>query len=225
MIIQPVLPMEGYPGHTTILRGHDSAVIELLLRLHSDSSNPVILDCTFGWGAMWQGCSYRPDVRTDLRSLIGADIVADFWHLPFAAGSFDAIVFDPPHLPTDGVTEASSKIWYDRYGITEKGAGREGKNINGLFPPFLAEAKRLLVKGGIVLAKIADHVSRHGYEWQQVGFVNAVLEAEMTPCDMLIKESSVGRLISSKWKNQMHLRKTHCYWIIVRNSQRCERRR
>lgn len=225
MIVQPVLPMDGYPGHTTIMRGHDKDAIELLLRLHSSFPDPVVLDCTFGDGVMWKGCNYQPDVKTDIRTLPKLDAVADFWYLPFAANSFEVIVFDPPHIPTEAVTERSSKIWYDRYGITESGAGREGLDVIGLFAPFLTEARRLLVEGGLVLAKMADQVCHHRYHWQQVGFINAVFEAKMTPCDMLIKENSAGHLISSKWKNQMHLRKTHSYWIVVRNSHRCERRR
>jgi hypothetical protein len=38
-----------------------------------------------------------------------------------------------------------------------------------------------------VLAKIADLVHNHRYQWQQVDFINAVREVGMTPCDMMIK--------------------------------------
>lgn len=44
------------------------------------------------------------------------------------------------------------------------------------------------------------------------------------PCDMLIKrDPSAGNMISGAWKNQMHLRRAHCYWIVLRNSNKCER--
>jgi hypothetical protein len=149
--------------------------------------------------------------------------VADFTAIPFADGSYDIIVFDPPHLPTNAASENSSKIWEKSYGITSDGEGREGDNVSGMFIPFLKEAKRVLNKNGIVLAKIADIVHNHRYQWQHVDFVNATLEVGMTPCDLLIKcDPSAGNLQSSKWNNVKHLRKNHCYWIVVRNSSRCE---
>lgn len=216
--------MEGYPAYLSVLDGRDPAALQMLMRLHSSVASPYILDCTWGGGVMWDGCSYQADVRTDIRYLPGLDAQADFWELPFADSLFNIIVFDPPHIPTAGVTKGSSKIYYDKYGITERGRGREGKNIIGMFVPFLTEARRVLANDGIVLAKIADQVQHHQYHWQQVGFVNACVEVGLTPCDMLIKrDPAAGKLISSKWKTQYHLRKAHCFWIVVRKGK-CERR-
>jgi ubiquinone/menaquinone biosynthesis C-methylase UbiE len=153
------------------------------------------------------------------------DVRADFRAMPFRDGSFDVIVFDPPHLPTNAASENSSRIWETRYGITGSDEMREADNVSAMFAPFLVEAKRVLRPEGIVLAKIADLVHNHKYQWQQVDFVNAARAAGTTACDMMIKsDPKAGNLKSSKWKNVKHLRKNHSYWIVVRNSSRCEAR-
>ena len=174
---------------------------------------------------MWKGLDY-PITTMDIDPSFNTDVVADFRDMPFADKSYDIIVFDPPHLPTNAATEHSSNIWRDRYGITSQtGMGRDGDNVSEMFLPFLHEAKRVLTPGGLVLAKIADLTHNHRYQWQHVDFINAVREIGMTACDMVIKvDPNAGNLKSSKWKKVKHLRKNHCYWMVVRNSKRCESR-
>lgn len=221
-IIKPLFDMSQHPWVTTVHLGRDSEVLGKLLRIHS-KENPYILDCTYGHGKIWKGSTYRPDVSIDKRELKGITIQADFWYLPFQNGTFDVIVYDPPHLPNAADSKGASGMWRDRYGIVQEKGRREGDNICSEFYPFLTEAKRLLRKNGIVLAKIADLVHNHRYQWQQVRFITSSEEVGLTPCDMMIKVDPVaGRLKSSKWVTQKHLRKSHCYWIVARKGS-CER--
>ena len=161
------------------------------------------------------------DINPDLEAQGLTNLTADFKAMPFDDESVDILIFDPPHIPTDGVTEGSSKLYYDKYGITEKrGEGRDGNKVSGLFAPFLSEAQRVLKPNGIILAEIADLVHCSVSQWQQVDFINAVFEAGLTPCDMLIKaDPSAGNMMSGAWKNVFHLRKAHCYWIVVRKGK------
>jgi len=56
--------------------------------------------------------------------------------------------------------------------------------------------------------------------------VRAAEDVGLMPCDLLIKsDPSQGNLTSSKWKNIKHLRKAHSFWVVLRKSARCERRR
>jgi SAM-dependent methyltransferase len=206
----------------SVLIGRDNEAISILLDIHCNVSDPSILDCTYNTGKMWKGSSYKP-FRMDINSDLDLDIVGDFKKMPFGDRHFDVIVFDPPHLPTNAASENSSCIWKSVYGITSEGFGRDGDNVIGMFDPFLMEAKRVLREDGIILAKLADLVHNHRYQWQQVEFVNSVRKMKMTACDMMIKcDPSAGNLQSSKWKNVKHLRKAHSYWIVVRNSSKCE---
>jgi len=221
LLIAPLFETKYYHS---IISGVDSTVLGILIPLHAPSVDPLILDCTFGLGKIWNGCNYRPDYKMDLRHLVGISVNGDFMRFPFRDESLDVIVFDPPHLPAAAASKNSSGMWRNRYGIISDCKEREGDNVIPYFRPFLIEAARVLKPEGIVLAKIADLVHNHRYQWQQVGFVNACMETDLTPCDMMIKQDArAGRLKSSKWKNPKHLRRAHCYWIVVRKG-RCERK-
>ena len=96
-------------------------------------------------------------------------------------------------------------------------------HVNDLFTPFLLEAQRVLRPRGIVVAKIADLVHNHLYQWQHVEFINAATALGMNPCDVAIKvDPASGNLASSKWKRVLHLRRAHLYWIVVRADGSCE---
>lgn len=209
----------------TVLVGKDNEAIPILLSIHCEAENPSILDTTYNTGKMWKGLTYNL-TRMDIDPRHPVDVVGNFMQMPFSDNSFDVIVFDPPHLPTSAAKGKSSRIFEDKYGITDSGFGREGENVSGMFEPFLVEARRVIKERGILLVKLADLINNHRYQWQQVDFINAVRSVGgLTPCDMLIKcDPCAGNLNSSKWKNIKHLRKAHCYWIVVREGNRCERR-
>ena len=209
------------------LNGKDREAIDILIGIHCENpDSPVILDCTHNEGVMWKGCSFSPSFRSDIDPSHPIDVAADFMSLPFSDSSFDIVVFDPPHLPTAAASENSSGIWKRRYGITEDGLGREGDDVSGMFEPALLEIKRVLKDGGISLVKIADLVHNHRFQWQMVDLVVAARAVALTPCDLLIKmDPAQGNLKSSKWKTVKHLRKAHSYWVVLRNSCRCEKKR
>lgn len=201
----------------TVMYGRDKDVIPLLLDLHA-TARPDILDCTYNKGRMWKGLDYKP-LKMDLCDEYDVDVVGDFRDMPFPDDSFDVIVFDPPHLPT----AAGNKTVYTKYKVEVADKDRAGENISDLFVPFLKQAKRVLRKNGIVLAKLADLVHNHRAHWHQVDFINAVREVGLTPCDMLIKiDPAAGNLKDNRWKKVKHLRKAHCYWIVVRKGK-CEK--
>jgi len=211
------------PRPESVLYGRDPQALDILIGLHA-TATPRILDATSNTGKMWKGCSYAPAVRMDIDPTFAPDVVGDFRAMPFENESFDLIVFDPPHLPVAAASPNSSGIWRERYGITsDSGRGRDGDSVSGQFSPFLSEAKRVLCAEGIVLAKLADIIHNHRYQWHLVDFVCAARSAGLTPCDLLIKrDPSGGSLKSSKWQNVRHLKRSHSYFVVVRKG-RCEK--
>lgn len=199
-------------------------MIPKLLEVHCEVDDPLILDVTYNKGSMWKGLKYRV-LRMDIDPQFQLHFVGDFRSLPFKENSFDVLAYDPPHLPINAASKNSSKMWETRYGITDKkGMGRDKDHVGDLFEPFLLDAKRVLRPGGLILAKIADICHNHRYHFQHVMFINAVQAVGMTACDLMIKcDPAAGNLKSSKWENVKHFRKNHCYWIVVRNSNKCER--
>jgi len=213
--------------HLSTLHGKDNRAIEILMEVHCENvESPLILDCTHNRGVMWKGCSFSPSVRSDIDPTHPVDVAADFMSLPFRDGVFDVVVFDPPHLPTAAASANSSGMWRERYGITDAGEGREGDDVTGMFDRSLMEIRRVLRDGGISLVKIADMTHNHRYRWQAFELVRSAESVGLTPCDLMVKmDPAQGNLKSSKWKSVRHLRRAHSYWIVLRNSRRCERRR
>lgn len=213
--------MEPETRPTSVIVGKDWDALGLLLNFHVRVPDPLVIDVTYNQGRMWTGLEIQP-VRMDLDPQWNVDVVGDFRAIPFPEGTFDVVVFDPPHLPNAGHSATTCTDWETRYGITP--TGREGDNVSDYFQPFLLEAKRVLKPNGLVIAKIADLVHNHRYQWQHVDFIQAARGIPgLTPCDCLIKRDPLaGRLNSGRWEKAHHLRKAHSYWIVVRNSPRCE---
>lgn len=206
------------------LNGTDPEALKILLSVHA-VENPTILDCTYNAGKMWRGIRDRYNITTlDIDPKYETDIIGDFRQLPALIDrKFDVLVFDPPHLPNHAASINSSKIWEDQYGLTDNNE-RSGDNVNDLFRPFFAAAKQVTNPNGIILCKIVDMVHNHRYQWQHIALIQAAEAEHLTPCDMLVKiDPCGGNLKSSKWKTVYHLRRNHCFWIVIRNGVSCEK--
>jgi hypothetical protein len=206
--------------------GNDPEALKILLDVHA-IENPKILDCTYNKGKMWRGIKENYNIKTlDIDPSYNTDYIGDFRNISFIAEKFDVLIFDPPHLPTNAASENSSGIW-KQYGLTgDDGTGRTGDNVSDLFIPFFIEAKKILNDDGVIFCKIVDIVHNHKYQWQHIDLITAAQAQGMTACDMLIKTDPCGgNLKSNLWKNVYHLKRNHCYWIVIRNSAKCEKRK
>jgi hypothetical protein len=200
----------------------DQEALTLGLTLHAPSE-PRILDVTFNQGKMWRGLPWQPH-RLDINPARDVDTVGSFLELShlFGPDSFDALVFDPPHVTEAGSGGVMGGNYADRYGTRTE--GYDGASIAPLFAPFLAEARKVLAPSGVILAKLADQVHRGRYRWQHVDFINAVEAEGMTACDLFMKISLARRgLVDPRWRNVFHARQVHTYWIVVRNGSSCMR--
>jgi len=104
---------------------------------------------------------------------VRADLVA-----PFAADSVDAVLFNPPYLPTDPDNE-----WGDWMEHALSG-GEDGRR---LIRPFLADVGRVLTADGAVYLLVS---SLTGYEVvvdlaQEAGFTTAELRQDSYPFEVL----------------------------------------
>ncbi|MFQ3476531.1 methyltransferase domain-containing protein [Halonotius sp. F2-221B] len=104
---------------------------------------------------------------------VRADLVA-----PFAAESFDAVLFNPPYLPTDPDNE-----WGDWMEHALSG-GTDGRR---LIVPFLDDVGRVLTEGGAVYLLVS---SLTGYEIvvdlaEDAGFETTEITQESYPFEVL----------------------------------------
>jgi hypothetical protein len=80
------------------------------------------------------------------RCEIKPDLIADFRSLPFVAGAFSLVVFDPPHLRNNG-----SSGW-----LTKK-YGKLGKNWQNDLRAGFVECFRVLRAKGVLVFKWNEH--------------------------------------------------------------------
>lgn len=202
--------------------GKDNVLLDALFEFYAPDSKRII-DVCCNARRMWKGCKWGAVASYyDRDALMNPDVVTNWNSMPDPDGSVDVLVYDPPHLPDAAASEKSLGRYATDYGL---GAGIKADNIGGIHAPFLTEAARFLKKDGLVFAKIKDYIHNHKYQWNLEMFNASVRVAGMTPCDLIIKRDPCGgNLKSGRWKKAHHAKNVHCYWVIVRNSNRCEAR-
>jgi len=200
--------------------GKDNGLLDAMLEFYSPSASRIV-DVCCNKRRMWKGSKNADRVTYyDRDASLDPDVVCEWDSLPDTDSSVDVLVYDPPHLPDAAGSKKSLKQYADNYGL---GRGIKGDNIDSVHGAFLAEAKRVLKKDGLIFAKIKDYIHNHRYQWNMTSFNEAARLAGMTPCDLVVKRDPCGgNLRSGRWKKAHHARNVHCFWIVVRNSARCE---
>jgi hypothetical protein len=209
---------EGYQPLSSIWCGEDNELLNLLLEFYPRQRPELILDATINQGRFWINSLY-PVIGLDINRRFRPSVVGDNMEMPFKSESLDVVVYDPPHIPNQG--QDKQKDFQDRFGLGLKSPKENGYNFNHLYGPFTKEAYRVLKKEGILLAKIADYIHNHRYQWAHVELINAARETGFKACDCIIKVRK-GPIKDPRWKKAHHSRKQHCYWLIFRKSNKCE---
>jgi hypothetical protein len=210
-----------YEPLSSVWERSDGELLEAILRFYPTINPEPILDATYNTGRFWKGLSwdvwsmdidakYKPRIVGDNRDMKG---------IPSEA--FGTVVYDPPHVGPQGRDKSVKRFDVD-FGATMECGKEHGWTLSYLYPPFLKQAKRILKPEGLLLAKITDMVNSHKSRWAHCDFMRMAEEAGFTVCDLIVK-IRVGPMMSNKWKEAHHARKRHCFWIICRNSDRCER--
>lgn len=198
---------------TSVWEGKDCDLLPQLMELHRRDlmwpEGAVIVDANWGGGLFWKTCSW---------SVIGIDAVADRaktiradnrW-LPIRDSCVDYLIYDPPQIQRMG--KGRPDIRTEQYGIVRS------LDIKGeLLLPFMAEAERVLVKGGIVITKMADLIHWHIHRWQLFDTYECIKEVGLQPCDLVVKvRKRPGPQSSWNSDRQLHTRQRHSYFIVAR---------
>jgi SAM-dependent methyltransferase len=209
---------ETYQPITSIWNGTDGELLEKLLEFYPRRPPKLILDATVNAGRFWAG-NRGAVVGLDINDQFRPDVVADNRRMPFKNGAFDAVIYDPPHVPNQGGDR--SKDFNTRFGLVLKSSADNGYNLTHLYPPFAREAFRVLIPEGVLFCKIADYVHNHRYQWAHVAFLEAAVDSGFCACDCIIKVRS-GPIVDPRWRTAHHARRRHCYWLVFRKSHKCE---
>lgn len=194
---------------TSVWEGNDNEFLRTAIPfyLREPALGIRVLDATHGMGVFWK--LGIPDgwqlTAIDIDPGKGVTVM-DNRHMEFSKEEFHVIVYDPPHV-THGWSEWDSS---GRYGSANEGYG----SISYLFPGFLDEAERVLVPGGIVIAKLADQV-HSGRFWPQTAEFITMASQQFAVCNIIIKVRESARPQPSG-RRQLHAEQRHSYYIILR---------
>jgi SAM-dependent methyltransferase len=208
-----------YKPIPSVWNGTDAELLELMLNFYPRQTPKRILDATYNAGRFWKG-SKRKVVGLDVDAKFSPTVVADNRDMPFKDSFFDVVVYDPPHVPNQG--EDKSKDFNTRFGLVLKSLPGAGYNLNYLYRPFASEAYRVLKHGGLLFCKIADYVHDHRYQWAHVELMQTAVSIGFCACDCIVKVRKCP-IVDPRWKKAHHSRRQHCYWLVFRKSDRCER--
>jgi SAM-dependent methyltransferase len=214
----PEEPTPTYEPIASTWFGTDAELLEDMLNFYPRKRPRLILDATVNAGRFWRG-SKRKIVGIDIEAQHSPDVVADNGLMPFKDTCFDVVVYDPPHVPNQG--KDRSKDFNSRFGLVLKSPAANGYNFSHLYPPFAAEAYRVLRPEGILFCKITDYIHNHRYQWAHIEMIKATTAVGFLACDCIVKVRK-GPIISPKWKEAHHARRHHCYWLVFRKSSKCE---
>ncbi len=210
-----------YAPISSVWEGNDGELIESMLEFYATIPSEPILDSTYNAGRFWKE-SKRDVVSMDINPLHNPTYLCDNRNMiGVPSGHFGTVIFDPPHVGPQGRDKSVKRFDMD-FGATIECGKDQDWNLSYLYPPFLKEAKRVLKPEGLLFAKITDMVNNHKSKWPHCDFMRMAEEAGFTVCDLIIKIRK-GPMTSTRWKTAHHARKRHCFWIVCRNNDECER--
>ena len=219
---KPRRVQSGVATADAVLSAHVAGNAELfprIMALHVPAG-AVVADVTFGGGVFWKR------VPPGLYRLLATDLSTgtDFRALPYADGSVDAVVLDPPYM--EGLLRAKAET---RGGLGSHAALRSayssGREVAGaasgrwhqavldLYLEASGEARRVLRDHGVLIVKCQDEVSANRQELTHVQLVCALAELGFYARDLFVlvrpNRPNVARLV-----RQVHARKNHSYFLV-----------
>ena len=207
-----------YQPIPSVWEGEDHPLLELMLDFYPRQRPSRILDATVNAGRFWEK-STREIIGLDINPRFRPTLIGTNLSMPFCGASFDVVVYDPPHIPNQGLDR--QKDFNTRFGLVLKSSRENGYNFSHLFSPFVREAYRVLRPEGILFAKITDYVHNHRLQWAHIDLVQAAAAVGFVPCDCIVKMRKAP-IVDPKWRKAHHARRRHTYWLVFRKSTKCE---
>jgi len=161
-----------------------ATVVTLILRVAFPDAQTA-LDTTYGSGAFWDGSAHVQVTAHDARPERAPDGVADCAALDYADGTYDVVLFDPPHLSD----QSQGAIMADRFGTLPS------DQLPSLVREGAREAWRVARLG--IVVKVTDH-SHSGRFVVESDWVRSALEG--VELYEVVHQVRSGALIDPKWE-------------------------
>lgn len=218
----------GVTTSNVLLSAHvagNAEVFPNVLALHVPPG-AVVADVTWGKGVFWQKVPRgRYQVKaTDIQTGV------DCRDLPYAAGSLDCVVLDPPYMEglfrktedhmAGGGTHSAFRANYSNGKATTEAGPKWHAAVTDLYFKAGAEAFRVLRCEGVLIVKCQDEVSANRQWLTHVEIINEY-ERLGFYCKDLFVVVRTNTPVVSRLKKQEHARKNHSYFLVfVKTSKR-----
>jgi len=218
------------------LVGDNDELFAALMQLHVKPGT-LVADVTYGKGVFWKRIepgSYDV-LASDLKLKVPDRDPRVTYHdgidcraLPYAAATIGCVVLDPPYMEgffrprasqlAGGGTHGSFQDAYANGSTHDAGEGgpKYHDAVVDLYLRAGLEARRVLVRGGVLIVKCQDEVSSNRQRLTHVELVTAFEDMgfECTDLFVLVRKNapSVSRLL----EGQVHARKNHSYFLVLK---------
>jgi hypothetical protein len=172
-----------------------------------------VLDVTYGRGGWWK--HYRPECFTahDLE-LDGVDFTA----LPYPAGAFDAVCFDPPYVESGSRSTSSRPVFLERYGLGSDDRATPA-DVRGVALAGLAECCR--VARCFVLVKCMEYVAWARFHDVPTSITNRAGALGWTLHDRIIHATGGGIGGGYRIRTVRRAQRAHSYLLVFAPDPRC----
>jgi hypothetical protein len=202
----------------TAYQGTNEDVFPHVISLYVAPGSSVA-DVTYGKGVFWKRVpegTYRM-LATDLKNGV------DCRNLPYRDASIDCVVFDPPYMHTPGGTAHVNHQNYEDYyrnNSADNGSGKKyHEAVLELYFKAGDEAYRVLRNEGIYIVKCGDEVCANQQRLTHVELINELTQKGFMIEDLFVllrnNRPGVSRVV-----RQVHARKNHSYFLVLRKSKR-----
>jgi hypothetical protein len=193
------------PVLQSIQTGSNAELIRAVAPIYLSGS---VLDVTYGRGKWWE--LYRPAAFTfhDL-ALDGVDFRA----LPYPAGAFDAVCFDPPYVESGSRATSSRLHFLDSYGLGTDTADRsKPADVRGVVLEGLAECVRVARR--YVLVKCMEYVAWHRFHDVPTSITNRAGAAGWVLHDRIIHATGGGIGGGYRIRTVRRAQRAHSYLLV-----------
>lgn len=180
-------------------------------RLGYLNDQDAVLDPTYGLGRFWTVWQPHTLTASDLdpaKSPLGRPV--DFTALPWADGSFDAVVFDPPYKLNGTSTGTGAATCDADYGVAEPSTWQDRHQ---LIRDGITECVRVTRPGGMVLVKCQDQVCSGQVRWQTHEFA---AHAVAGGCRLVDALHLSGHRPQPAGRRQVHARRNYSTLLVLR---------
>jgi hypothetical protein len=197
--------------------GDNAEVFPKILDLHV-TKGAIIADVTYGKGVFWKSVPEGDYVlkASDLKSGV------DCRKLPYADGSIDCVVLDPPYMEglyrednsfAGSGTHDAFRENYSNGQRPEELNGKWHEAVLEMYVRAAIEARRVLKAKGTLIVKCQDEVSAC---MQRLTHVEIIMNCAGLGyyCKDLFVLTRTNRPGASRVKSQIHARKNHSYFLV-----------